>query len=69
MYPQYFESPRDVDILVDGIKLIIELANMPALQKYGLTIDTTPAKGCESYDFGSDQYFACGTRKSPRGYH
>jgi len=63
MYPQYFESPRDVDILVDGTKLIIELANTPALQKYGLTIDTTPVKGCESYDFGSDQYFVCAVRR------
>jgi hypothetical protein len=46
MYPQYFESPRDVDILVDGIKLINELANTPALQKYGLAINTTPTKVC-----------------------
>jgi len=63
MYPHYLESPRDVDILVDGMKLIIKVANTPALQKYGLTIDKTPAKGCESYDFGSDQYFACALRR------
>jgi choline dehydrogenase len=63
MYPHYLESQRDVDILVDGIKLGIELANTPALQKYGLTIDTTPVKGCESYAFGSDQYFECAVRR------
>ena len=69
MYPHYLESPRDVDILVDGIKLIIKLANTPALQKYGLTIDTTPAKGCEFYDFGSDQYFACALRRETGPEH
>jgi Choline dehydrogenase and related flavoproteins len=54
MYPHHLVSPRDVDILVDCIKLVIKLAYTPALQKYGLTIDTTPAKGFESYGFGSD---------------
>jgi choline dehydrogenase len=63
IYPYYLDSPRDVDILIDGIKLSIRLANTPALQKYGLTVDTTPAKGCESYNFGSDQYFACALRR------
>jgi choline dehydrogenase len=69
MYPHYLESQRDVDILVDGIKLIIKLANTPALQKYGLTIDTTPAKGCESYAFRSDEYFACALRRETGPEH
>jgi choline dehydrogenase len=63
MYPHYLESQRDVDILVDGLKLSIKLANTPALQKYGLTLDTTPVKGCESYEFGSDEYFTCAVRR------
>jgi choline dehydrogenase len=69
MYPHYLESPRDIDILVDGIKLVIQLANTPALQKYGLTIDTTPTKGCEGYVFGSDQYFVCALRRETEPEH
>lgn len=69
MYPHYFESQRDIDILVDGIKLIIKLANTPALQKYGLTIDTTPAKGCKNYEFGSEQYFVCTLRRETSPEH
>jgi choline dehydrogenase len=63
------ESPRDVDILVDGIKFSMKLAKTPALQKYGFTVDTTPAKGCESYVFGSDQYFACALRRDTGPEH
>jgi choline dehydrogenase len=63
MYPPYLQTQRDVDILVDGIKLSIKLANTPAMQKYGFTVDTTPVKGCESYEFGSDEYFACSVRR------
>lgn len=63
MYPPYLQTQRDVDILVDGIKLSIKLANTPAMQKYGLTVDTTPVKGCENYEFGSDEYFACSVRR------
>lgn len=69
MYPHYLESPHDIDTLVDGMKLSIKLANTPALQKYGLTVDTTPAKGCESYVFGSDKYFACAVRRETGAEH
>jgi choline dehydrogenase len=63
MYPPYLQTQRDVEILVDGIRLSIELANTPAMQKYGLKMDTTPVKGCESYEFASDEYFACSVRR------
>jgi choline dehydrogenase len=62
IYPHYLDSQHDVDILVDGIKLCIKLANTPALQAYGLVIDSTPVKGCESYAFGSDEYIVCTLR-------
>jgi hypothetical protein len=57
------QSQRDADILVDGLKLSIKLANTPALQKYGLAMDTTPVKACDGYEFGSDEYFACAVRR------
>jgi choline dehydrogenase len=63
MYPPYLQTQRDVDILVDGIKLSIKLANTPAMQKYSLKLDTTPVKGCESFEFGTDEYFACSVRR------
>lgn len=64
LYPPYLQTQRDVDILVDGLKLSIKVANTPALQKYGLTLDTTPVQGCESYEFGSDEYFVCSVRRA-----
>ncbi|PSN40240.1 Glucose dehydrogenase [FAD, quinone] [Blattella germanica] len=62
IYPNYLESIRDVDVLVDGIKLCIKLAFTPAMQKYNFTLDTTPVPGCETYTFGSDEYFSCVVR-------
>ncbi|PSN31201.1 Glucose dehydrogenase [FAD, quinone], partial [Blattella germanica] len=62
IYPNYLENQKDVDVLVDGIKLSIELTKTAALQKHNMTIDTTVVKGCEGFTFGSDEYFECAVR-------
>ncbi|XP_069669075.1 glucose dehydrogenase [FAD, quinone]-like [Periplaneta americana] len=62
IYPRYLQAQRDVDVLVDGLKLAIQLTKQPALQKYGFTMDTTPVAGCDSYTFASDEYFSCAIR-------
>ena len=64
IYPHYLDKQKDVDILVDGLKLCIQLANTPALQKYNYTIDKTPVTGCESHEFASDEYFECVIRRN-----
>ncbi|XP_069698999.1 glucose dehydrogenase [FAD, quinone]-like [Periplaneta americana] len=59
IYANYFSDEHDVDVLVDGIKLIIELTQTQALQRWGFELITTPAEGCEGPPFGSDEYWKC----------
>lgn len=34
-----------------------------ALRRYGLQLDRTPARGCENFSFGSDEYWECATKR------
>ena len=63
IYANYLENRRDIDVLIDGLRLCIELANTPAMQKYNITVDTTKMYGCEDYDFETDEYFECIIRR------
>lgn len=59
MTAQYFTNPDDVKILIEGIKFSIKLFETKAMAKYGFSLDKTPAHGCESLVFGSDNYWEC----------
>ncbi|XP_068081556.1 glucose dehydrogenase [FAD, quinone] isoform X2 [Anabrus simplex] len=61
--PQYLSVERDVEVLVEGLKMMIEMSKTPALQRWGLELVTTPAAGCENLTFGTDEYFACVVRQ------
>ncbi|KAG8222746.1 hypothetical protein J437_LFUL008144 [Ladona fulva] len=60
--PLYLTHPEDVERLVDGVKIAIKLSKTDALKPFGLQLDTTPAPGCENYEFGSDEYWRCAVR-------
>ncbi|XP_066908359.1 glucose dehydrogenase [FAD, quinone] isoform X2 [Halyomorpha halys] len=56
---RYLTDPQDIEVLVDGIKLAIKLSKAKAFEKYGLRIDRTPVRGCETLEFGCDAYWRC----------
>ncbi|KAJ9596746.1 hypothetical protein L9F63_012232 [Diploptera punctata] len=62
IYPNYLQELQDVDVLVDGLKLCLQMANTTAMQKYNLELNVNPVSGCENYTFASDEYFACSVR-------
>ncbi|KAM7349693.1 uncharacterized protein ACRADG_008539 [Cochliomyia hominivorax] len=57
--PNYFNSTEDVEFMLHGIKAAIRIAEMPAMKKVGTKILDTPVPGCESYTFGTDDYWRC----------
>jgi choline dehydrogenase len=63
IFPNYFSVERDAEILIDGIKLAIQLAQTRSLQGWGMELDRTPAEGCEELPFGSDEYWQCVVRR------
>ncbi|XP_053617639.1 glucose dehydrogenase [FAD, quinone]-like isoform X2 [Plodia interpunctella] len=58
--PNYFDDPEDLQKIVEGIKLAIEISRQPAMKKVGTKLYDVPIEDCLEYGpFGSDAYFAC----------
>lgn len=64
IYARYLSHPDDVAVLVEGIKIAIRLSETPALRKYGMELDRTPAMGCEDLEFGCEAYWECAVRRN-----
>lgn len=59
----YFSDERDLDIVVKGVNLMIELSKMPALREVNTRLHAVPLPGCEHHPFGSDSYWKCHARQ------
>ncbi|XP_067615277.1 glucose dehydrogenase [FAD, quinone] [Eurosta solidaginis] len=59
----YLTDERDVKTLIEGIKIAIQLSQTTPLKQYGMRVDRTPTKGCESITFGTDAYWECAVRR------
>ncbi|CAH0696832.1 unnamed protein product [Spodoptera exigua] len=60
LIPNYFEYAEDLQKIVEGIKVAIQIARQPALKKLGAKLYDVPIEECLQHGpFGSDAYFAC----------
>ncbi|CAH2259746.1 glucose dehydrogenase [FAD, quinone]-like [Pararge aegeria] len=60
LVPNYFEYPEDLQKIVEGIKIAIEISRQPSMKKMGTKLYDVPIADCLKYGpFGSDAYFAC----------
>lgn len=59
IYPNYLSEQRDVDILVEGIKLMINITKTDALKKWNIKIKQDIEPKCKHLEFTSDQYWEC----------
>lgn len=63
LIPNYFEYEEDLQKIVEGMKVSIEIARQPALRKLGTKLYDVPIEECLKYGpFGSDAYFRCQAR-------
>lgn len=62
IYPHYFSDPNDMDVMIKGIKLILNITSQPAMKKIGTTLYTKPLPKCAIFGFGSDNYWDCMSR-------
>ncbi|KAF5286199.1 hypothetical protein FQA39_LY16369 [Lamprigera yunnana] len=62
LFPNYFADKIDMDTLIDGIKLAIDICQQPALQAIGCRLYDTPVPACSHIQFGSDPYWECHIR-------
>lgn len=60
LIPNYFQYQEDLQKIVEGIKVAIEIARQPSMKKIGTRLYDMPIEECLEYGpFGSDAYFAC----------
>ena len=61
--PQYFSNPRDLDVLVEAMKIILALSKTEGFKKLGTTFYDKPFPGCESHTLWTDPYWQCFIRQ------
>lgn len=61
--PNYFEHQEDIDILVEGIKIAMNVSASPAMQRFGSRPNPIPFPACRHLDFMSDKYWECCIRQ------
>ncbi|XP_046972437.1 glucose dehydrogenase [FAD, quinone]-like [Vanessa cardui] len=59
IFSGFYTVKEDLDTLIEGIKYSLTLEETDAFKRYGARIIQTPIQGCEEYDWGSYDYFAC----------
>ncbi|KAL7289003.1 hypothetical protein TKK_0016960 [Trichogramma kaykai] len=70
IYPNYFQDPQDMKVLVEGVKIAMALSRTPAFRKYGSALNPTPFPGCTHLPMYSDPYWECMIRHySATVYH
>ncbi|CAH0747520.1 unnamed protein product [Diatraea saccharalis] len=55
----YFDDPKDLKALVNGMRLIQQVIGTSPFQKYETRLHDVPFPGCEDLLFDSDQYWEC----------
>ncbi|KAJ9600021.1 hypothetical protein L9F63_009685, partial [Diploptera punctata] len=69
IYPNYFNSTRDLEVIIDGYNMGMKVLETEALTKAGFKINKTKAAGCESYEFASDDYWICLARNHTQPFY
>ncbi|XP_074030297.1 glucose dehydrogenase [FAD, quinone] [Leptinotarsa decemlineata] len=62
IYPNYFAFEEDMKTILEGIRLILNITEQPALQAIGTRLHDIPIPQCSHLTFASDPYFECMTR-------
>lgn len=60
--PRYLENPRDMDVLLEGMKKCLEIADTKTMRKYGTRPFNVTFPGCEQFQRFSDKYLECVAR-------
>lgn len=61
--PQYLSHSHDANVLIEGLKIVEELIQMPSFRKLNARINQKPFPGCENHAFRSHEYWDCYVRQ------
>ncbi|KAL7288997.1 hypothetical protein TKK_0016954 [Trichogramma kaykai] len=60
--PNYFTHKEDMDILVDAIRIAMQVSNSSAFQRFGSRPLTIKMPGCQKHPFDTYEYWECAIR-------
>ena len=60
--PNYFTHKEDMDILVDGIQIAMQISNSSAFRRFGSRPLTIKMPGCQHFEFNTYDYWECAIR-------
>ena len=64
MDPKYLSDVRDVQTLVEGVKVAMAIGQTKTMVgRFEAKMNTVKIPGCENEEFGSDEYWSCAVRK------
>ncbi|XP_043464752.1 glucose dehydrogenase [FAD, quinone]-like [Leptopilina heterotoma] len=59
IYPGYFTKKEDVDRIIDGIRLTIDILNSTVMRNNNFIFDEKPLDSCKSFEFNTYNYWVC----------
>ncbi|KAJ8931347.1 hypothetical protein NQ314_015756, partial [Rhamnusium bicolor] len=59
IYPNYFDDPQDLNVMVEGAKIGYKLAMSNVMKAYNTTFNKYRIPGCQHLPLLSDEYWAC----------
>lgn len=63
--PNFFADPADVEVILEGVKHAIGISRTEAFAPYGTRLHDVKVPGCETHDFGTDDYWRCAIKHLP----
>ncbi|XP_035890896.1 glucose dehydrogenase [FAD, quinone]-like isoform X1 [Anopheles stephensi] len=62
IYPGYFNTERDVEMMLEGVKEAVRISKSPAMRRYDARVLGIPLPNCEQWDQREDDYWRCAIR-------
>nr|CAD7438272.1 unnamed protein product [Timema bartmani] len=62
IYPNYFEDPHDLDVLIEGAKFGYALSQTRSMKRYNARINELRIPNCNHLVFLSDDYWRCAAK-------
>jgi choline dehydrogenase len=59
IFHNYLEYSDDLETLLKGVKLLVEVGETKSFKKFGSELHDIPVPGCEHFAFRSDDYWRC----------
>ena len=67
--PKYFSDPRDLDVLVEAVKIALAFAETDSLKKFGIKYPDFSFPACKNIIKNSDEYWRCAVRQLPGQFY